>query len=126
MNETVGKHIKPRRKGLFAHIRSIGFTNRLALYILALIAIGLFLGYKLAVMSITYGYMGQLLCFTVVFTPIGTVASIVLNSIVNKSKAENLSGDGTGIKFATAQQENFVDPTAFEAPQGYSENSPPI
>lgn len=99
------KKKKKHKSRIRKHLSSIGFTNRLAVYLVAFLLLGLLLGFALAVMSIAAQYMGQLLCYTVVFTPIGTACSIVLNSIVNKSKAENTSGDGTGIKFAAAQYE---------------------
>ena len=106
LKETEKKVVR-KRKGLFGHLSSIGFTNRLAVYLVGLLIAGLFLGYKLAVLSIQYAYTGQLLCYTVVFTPIGTACSIVLGAIVKKSKAENVSGD-TGIKFATAMADEGV------------------
>lgn len=53
--------------------------------------------------------MGALACFTVVFTPIGTALSIVLNSIVHKSERENVGADGEGIKFAAAKAAGFVE-----------------
>lgn len=90
-----------------SHISSIGFTNRLAIYIMLFLAIGLIGGFFLAYRSIEFGYTGQLLCWTVVFTPIGTACSIVLNSIVKKSEKENLGADGEGVKYATAKAHNF-------------------
>ena len=106
---------KEKRQGILGHFAEIGFTNRLAIYLVLMLVFGLIGGFYLAIKSITYNYAGALLCYTVVFTPIGTACSIVLNSIVGKSKAENLSADGTGIKFATAQAENFgVDPNLFK------------
>lgn len=53
--------------------------------------------------------MGSLLCWTVVFTPIGTATSIAISKVVDKSKAENVSADGTGIKYATAEANNFKE-----------------
>ena len=108
---------KTKRKGLLAHLATIGFTNRLAIYLMVLLGAGLAAGVWLAYMSIISGYLGQLLCFTVVFTPIGTCCSIVLNSIVQKSRAENVSGDGTGVKFAEAQANHFQHDYIYGADQ---------
>lgn len=63
------------------------------------LAAGLAGGFYLAVKSIATGYTGALTCWTVVFTPIGTACSIVLARIVDKSRAENTSADGEGIKY---------------------------
>lgn len=79
--------------------KGIGFTNLLSVFLVLLLAIGLALGFLLAVMSIRYQYTGALLCYTAVFTPIGTAVSIVLGKIVDKSRAENTAG---GIVYATA------------------------
>ena len=103
---------KPKFKG-------IGFTNSLGVYLLLLIALGLFGGFYLALKSIEFGYTGQLLCWTVVFTPIGTACTIVLNSIVKKSEKENLGADGEGVKYATAKANSFKTETE-------NENSPMI
>lgn len=89
--------------------RKMGFTNMLAIYLVLLLTLGLGMAFYLAKLSIMYNYMGQLLCFTVVFTPLGTAISLVLGKIVDKSKAENSSGDGTGIKFAQAAAAGFQD-----------------
>ena len=85
------------------------------------LAIGLAGGFYLAIKSIATGYSGSLLCWTVVFTPIGTACSVVLSRIVDKSRAENTGGNGDGIKYAQAKANNFVDTT-----DGDSQNSPPI
>lgn len=61
-------------------------------FIVGLLAIGLLMGFVLALLCIRTGYDGALVCFTVAFTPIGTALSIVLVAAVNKSKAENVSG----------------------------------
>lgn len=98
----------------------IGFTNRLAIYIMLFLIIGLIGGFILAWRSIEFGYTGQLLCWTVVFTPIGTACSIVLNSIVKKSEKENLGADGEGVKYATAKARNF------ETEDAGNEDSPMI
>ena len=89
------------------HLASLGFTNRLAIYILLFLAAGLDGGFYLALRSIITGYTGALMCWTVVFTPIGTACSIVLSKIVHKSEVENSSADGEGIKYATAKANNF-------------------
>ena len=89
------------------HLASLGFTNRLAIYIILFLAAGLAGGFYLALESIRTGYMGSLLCWTVVFTPIGTACSIVLSKIVHKSEVENSNADGEGIKYATAKANNF-------------------
>lgn len=47
------------------------------------------MSFYLAVRCIDTNYTGPLTCFTVVFTPIGTVLGIVLTAIVGKNKAEN-------------------------------------
>ena len=70
------------------------------------LAAGLVGGFYLALRSIVTGYTGALMCWTVVFTPIGTACSIVLNKIVHKSEVENTSADGDGIKYATAKANN--------------------
>lgn len=69
-------------------------------------------GFYLAVKSIATGYTGALTCWTVVFTPIGTACSIVLARIVDKSRAENTSADGEGIKYAAAKANRFVANTS--------------
>lgn len=89
--------------------KSLGFTNRLALLIMLLLAAGMFGGFVLAWRSISYGYTGALVCFTVAFTPLGTAISIVLGLIVNKSKAENTGANGEGIVYAKAMANNFAD-----------------
>ena len=101
------KHAK-RRKGLFKHLVSVGFTNRLAIYVLIFLAAGLLGGFYLALESIRYGYMGALMCWTVVFTPIGTVAALVVGKVVDKNRDENTGGNGDGITFAAAQANGFV------------------
>ena len=112
--------IKSNKKNkILKHLKKLGFTNRLAVYIILFLGIGLILGFYLAIKSITYGYTGQLLCYTAVFTPIGTACSIVLSRIVDKSRAENTSADGDGIKYAAAKANNFIT-------EEISVESPPI
>lgn len=94
---------------LCAHLRKIGFTNRLAVYLVLLLTAGLAGGFVLAVLSIKYQYTGALMCWTVVFTPIGTAVSIVLARIVDKSRDENTGADGEGIKYAAAKAKMSVD-----------------
>ena len=133
-NDTKTTDKEPKKKlkkgkGLIAHLKSLGFTNRLAIALMIFLLIGLIMGFFLALLSIYYQYLGQLVCFTAILAPIGTCCSIVLNSIVNKSKAENLSGDGTGIKFATAMADNFCGNTTESTPiiqEPENINSPPI
>ena len=113
---------KPQRKqqnAIIKHLKSIGFTNRLALYIVFLLSAGLAGGFFLANKSIVYGYTGALACYTVAFTPIGTACSIVLSKIVDKSKAENTGPNGEGITYAQAQADGFQQDERFI-------NSPPI
>lgn len=71
-----------------------GFTDCLAVACVLLLFIGLNMSYRLSVMSIEADYMGALQCFTVVFTPIGTMLGIVLTAVVQKNRAENTSADG--------------------------------
>lgn len=97
---------KNRRRRKKRH--GIGFTNRLALYLMLFLAVGLVGGFILAWKSIEFQYMGALACYTVVFTPMGTAISIVLNSIVHKSDHENTGADGEGIKFAAAKAAGFA------------------
>lgn len=99
------------------HLASLGFTNRLAIYILLFLAAGLAGGFYLANESIRTGYTGALMCWTVVFTPIGTACSIVLSKIVHKSEAENVGGNGDGIKFAMAMSDAVNDDgSSWESP----------
>lgn len=89
-------------------MKGLPFTNKLALYVLLLVTLNLGGGFVLAVLSIKYQYMGALACWTIVSTPIGTCATIVLGKIVNKSKAENTRG---GIKYmkAEAETKEFIE-----------------
>ncbi len=97
---------KTRRSEKNRH--DIGFTNRLAIYLMLFLLAGLAGGFFLALKSIEYQYMGALACFTVVFTPVGTAIGIVLNSIVHKSDHENTGADGEGIKYAAAKAAGFM------------------
>ena len=98
---------RKKKKGILDHLASLGFTNRLAIYIILFLAFGLASGFYLAVKSIDTGYTGSLMCWTIVFTPIGTACSIVLSRIVDKSRAENTSADGDGIVYAAAAAKGF-------------------
>jgi len=97
---------------------NIGFTNRLAIYLLIFLAAGLAGGFYLALKSIQYQYTGALMCWTVVFTPIGTAVGLVIGKVVDKSKAENTGNNGDEIVFATAQASGFI--------QDNCDDSPPI
>lgn len=108
-----------QRRGPFKRLTSIGFTNRYAIYLLLFLVAGMAGGFYLARMSIQYQYVGALACWTVVFTPIGTAIGVVLGKIVDKNKAENVSGGGDGITFASAQAKGFVRENEIE-------DSPPI
>lgn len=102
-----------KKNRVIEHFKNLGFSNRLALYIMVFLAAGLAGGFYLALKSIAEKYTGSLLCWTIVFTPIGTACSAVLSKIVDKSREENTGADGEGIKYAAAKASNFV-------------NSPPI
>lgn len=93
---------KKKKGGFLTHLKSIGFTNRLAVYILGFLLIGLIGGFWLGIESIRADYLGSLLCWTVVFTPIGTAASVAIGKVVDKSKAENTVG---GIKYDLAMNQ---------------------
>lgn len=97
------KLFKKRRK------KRIGFSNKLAILIMIFLAIGIVFGFILAVMSIKHDYTGQLICWTAIYSTVGTATSICLSRIVDKSRAENVSADGTGIKYATAEANNFKE-----------------
>ena len=103
-----GKSKKPKRKGILYHLKSLGFTNRLAVYILLFLAAGLAGGFYLALESIKYGYTGALMCWTCVFTPIGTAVSIAISRVVEKNRDENTSANGDGITYASAMAKGFV------------------
>lgn len=106
-----------KQKGFLQHLASIGFTNRLAICIILFLAAGLAGGFYLARLSIMYGYTGALACYTAAFAPIGTACSIVLSKVVDKSKAENIGGNGDGIKFAMAMSEIAnADDSSWESP----------
>lgn len=96
--------------------KRIGFTNGLAICIMLFLAAGLAGGFYLALKSIETGYTGALMCWTVVFTPIGTACSLVLSRIVEKSRAENTGANGVGIKYAAAEANGFSEVVEDETP----------
>lgn len=87
--------------------KRIGFTNKMAIYIIGLLTAGMSGGFILAVMSITYNYMGALACYTVGFTPMATALSLVLGRVVKKNEMENTSAEGEGVQYASAKAKNF-------------------
>ena len=95
----MAKNKKKKNNRIAKHLKKIGFTNRLAVYMLLFLFFGLVGGFYLGIKSIETEYMGSLMCWTVVFTPIGTATSIAISRVVDKSKAENTAG---GIKYETA------------------------
>lgn len=115
------KRLKNTACAIGRHMKSLGFTNRLGIYILLFLAAGMIGGFYLAVRSIQYNYSGSLMCWTIVFTPIGTAVSMVLGKIVQKSAMENTGADGEGIKYAMAKASGFCEDYS-----DISENSPPI
>lgn len=100
------KEKEKKERSFLKHLDKIGFSNRLSIYILSFLLLGLIGGFYLALKSIQYGYLGSLLCWTVVFTPIGTAVSIAIGKVVDKSKAENTAG---GIKYELAVGEQNPD-----------------
>ncbi len=104
---------KRKKHPFLRHLKSIGFSNRLAIYVLIFLFIGLVGGFVLALISIKADYVGALACWTIVFTPLGTATSIVLSRIVDKSRAENTKG---GIKYEQifTESDTITDATAIE------------
>ena len=113
---------RKKKKGLFKHLNKIGFSNRLAVYILIFLLLGLIGGFYLGLKSIQYNYLGSLLCWTIVFTPIGTATSIAISKVVDKSKAENTAG---GIKYDTVLN-NIVNPDELDIIEDPTIDSPSI
>lgn len=105
--KTQNKRKRSRKKQRAKRPR-LGFSNRLALYVLLFLAAGLAGGFILAALSIKYQYTGALMCWTVVFTPIGTAVSIIPHFVVHKSTVENSGADGEGIKYAAAKAMGFM------------------
>ena len=83
--------------------KKLGHTDKLSLYILIVICVTILMGFYLAIQSIRYNYTGALICFTAAIAPLDAALSFVLGKIVDKNKAENMSGNGDGIKFVAAQ-----------------------
>lgn len=77
----------------------LGHTNRMATYILGVLTLFILLSFYLAVQSIKYQYTGALACWTACVSPLGVSLSIVVNSTVKKSQAENTGASGEGIRF---------------------------
>lgn len=111
-----GKRLVEKRSGLTIFLDRLGVTNCMGVYILFFLTVGLAGGFYLALKSIETGYTGALMCWTVVFTPIGTAASLVLGKVVHKSTVENSGADGEGIKYAAAKAAGFVQPGSGNSP----------
>lgn len=111
-----------RLKSAKAH--KLGFTNKLAVSLVCIMVLSLFMGFALACFSIYYQYTGALACFTICVTPLDTCLGIVLCRVVDKSKAENLGADGTGIAYMTAKAAAFQE--AVSADEATFEDSPSI
>ena len=105
-------------KRIKVHFAALGFTNRLALYILVLLILGLAGGFYLANKCISNSFTGSLACWTIIFTPIGTACSMVLGKVVDKNRDENTSAEGEGIKYAAQAAKGFTDvhDTSWESP----------
>lgn len=115
---TIKEPKTPKEKKKKCERKRLGFTNKLALLIMLFLALTAYGGYRLAVMSIATGYVGALACYTVAIAPVDTAAGIVLGKIVDKSKAENVGGNGDGI--------NYYKATHSSTTVEYNKNSPPI
>lgn len=89
--------------------KKLGFTNKLAVCLVIIMVASLMMGFYLAIKSIEMQYTGALVCWSCVIAPLDTCLGIVLVKVVDKSKAENLGPDGTGISFAAAQAANFTN-----------------
>lgn len=89
--------------------RKIGFTNKLAIYLVLLLTFSLVLGFYLALESIKAQYTGALICWSCVVAPLDACLGIVLARVVEKSRAENLGPNGEGIAYAAAQASQFVE-----------------
>lgn len=112
----VASHRRRKKCRAMEHLASLGFTNRLGLYIIVFLAVGLAGGFYLAIKSIQTGYTGSLMCWTIVFTPIGTACSVVLSRIVDKNRDENTSAEGEGVVYAAAKAKNFEQSTIDSPP----------
>lgn len=89
--------------------RKMGFTNKLAIYLVLLLTFSLVLGFYLALQSIQSQYTGALICWSCVVAPLDACLGIVLARVVEKSRAENLGPNGEGISYAAAQAANFAE-----------------
>lgn len=85
--------------------KPISFTNKLSVFIIGLLTAYILMSFILSIYSIRNQYMGALACWTVCTTPLGAGLSIVLNSAVRKSQAENTGPNGEGIKYELAMRE---------------------
>lgn len=83
--------------------KNIGFTNKLAIYLVLLLTLTLGLGFYLAIMSIKAQYTGALVCWSCVVGPLDACLGIVLVRVVDKSRAENVGPNGEGISYALAK-----------------------
>jgi len=120
------ENVTTRDKNKRYYKKGFGFTNWLAIVIMFFLFMGLAGGFYLALRSINSAYTGALLCWTVAFTPIGTACGIVLSRIVDKSRAENTSANGDGIKYATAMAHNFEETYYFNSSNDYGNDSQQI
>lgn len=90
---------KKKESRLLVHLKSIGFTNRLAIYSLMFLFISIILGFILAMFSVIKSYTAALLVYTACVGPIGSLISISIGRTVEKSRAENCAN---GIVYETA------------------------
>ena len=89
--------------------RKLGFTNKLAIYLVLLLTFSLILGFYLALESIKAQYTGALICWSCVVAPLDACLGIVLARVVEKSRAENLGPNGVGIAYSAAQASQFAE-----------------
>lgn len=89
--------------------RRLGFTNKLAIYLVLLLTFSLVLGFYLALESIKAQYTGALICWSCVVAPLDACLGIVLARVVEKSRAENLGPNGVGIAYSAAQAAQFAE-----------------
>lgn len=106
--------------------KKLGFTNRLAVSLVCIMVLSLFMGFTLACFSIYFQYTGALACFTICVTPLDTCLGIVLCRVVDKSKAENLGADGTGISYMAAKAAAFQEAVEPANDENEFDNSPAI
>lgn len=77
----------------------MGFTNKMAVWLVGILVGSLVMSFILAVLSITHEYMGALVCWTAFAAPLEVGINIVLTATVRKSQAENTSDNGDGIRY---------------------------